>query len=295
MSDYVPVTPGSGANVGAVPLTMPDTTTAYVSAGILGTNNAGTWTPIATGNPLAVTVENSSIAVTASALPLPSGAATAALQTTGNTSLASILSALGGSIAVTGTFWQTTQPVSAASLPLPSGAATAANQSTANTSLATIATAVQAATPAGTNVIGHVIVDTAPTTAVTGTFFQSVQPVTQTPATSGGDSVYSVISSGAANQDAASIKSSAGQVYGYALFNTTSSARYVKLYNTGSPTSSSTPVFRVYLPPTGGANVSLPDGFPFGTAIGIRITTGAADNDVGACSANDVLANVWYK
>ena len=31
-------------------------------------------------------------------------------------------------IPVTGTFWQTTQPVSAASLPLPSGAATAANQ-----------------------------------------------------------------------------------------------------------------------------------------------------------------------
>ena len=33
-----------------------------------------------------------------------------------------------GSVAVTGTFWQATQPVSAASLPLPTGAATAANQ-----------------------------------------------------------------------------------------------------------------------------------------------------------------------
>lgn len=33
-----------------------------------------------------------------------------------------------GSVAVTGTFWQSTQPVSAASLPLPSGASTAANQ-----------------------------------------------------------------------------------------------------------------------------------------------------------------------
>jgi len=35
------------------------------------------------------------------------------------------------SIPVTGTFWQTTQPISAASLPLPSGAATSANQPTA--------------------------------------------------------------------------------------------------------------------------------------------------------------------
>lgn len=34
----------------------------------------------------------------------------------------------GGTFPVTGTFWQTTQPISAASLPLPSGAATAANQ-----------------------------------------------------------------------------------------------------------------------------------------------------------------------
>src|ERR1044072_6092987 len=33
-----------------------------------------------------------------------------------------------GSVAVTGTFWQATQPVSAASLPLPSGASTAAKQ-----------------------------------------------------------------------------------------------------------------------------------------------------------------------
>ena len=39
-----------------------------------------------------------------------------------------------------------------------------------------------AATPAGANVIGHVIVDTAPTTAVTGTFYQATQPVSLTAA-----------------------------------------------------------------------------------------------------------------
>lgn len=36
---------------------------------------------------------------------------------------------------------------------------------------------VNAALPAGTNVIGHVVVDSAPTTAVTGTFWQATQPV----------------------------------------------------------------------------------------------------------------------
>lgn len=43
-----------------------------------------------------------------------------------------------GSVAVTGTFWQATQPISAASLPLPTGAATSANQATEITSLASI-------------------------------------------------------------------------------------------------------------------------------------------------------------
>jgi hypothetical protein len=69
----------------------------------------------------------------------------------------------------------------------------------------------------------------------------------------------------------------------------------VKLYNASAPTSASTPVLRIYLPPTGGANLSLPDGIAFGTAIGIRITTGSPDNDTGACSTGDVLANLFYK
>ncbi len=119
---------------------------------------------------------------------------------------------------------------------------------------------------------------------------------TETPAASGGASIYSVNSSGAANQDAAAIKGSAGQVYGYSLFNTTASARYVKLYNLASgATSASTPVIRIFLPAGGGANSPVVGGIAFGTGISIRITTGAADNDAGACSANDVLANVWYK
>lgn len=102
------------------------------------------------------------LAVSAAALPLPSGAATASKQDTGNNSISSIdgkLAALGqahsaasmpvviaddqSAIPVTGAFFQTTQPVSgtltcnagsgtlavsAASLPLPSGASTAAKQ-----------------------------------------------------------------------------------------------------------------------------------------------------------------------
>lgn len=82
---------------------------------------------------------------------LPSGAATSANQSTGNSSLASIDGKIPAPISsripvdgsgvtqpVSGTFWQATQPVSAASLPLPSGAATSALQTTGNTSLSSI-------------------------------------------------------------------------------------------------------------------------------------------------------------
>lgn len=88
---------------------------------------------------------NNDVTVTSSALP--TGAATAANQSTVIGHLDGVETLLttiesnqlpdghnvtvdNASIAVTGTFWQATQPVSAASLPLPSGAATAANQQT---------------------------------------------------------------------------------------------------------------------------------------------------------------------
>lgn len=51
-------------------------------------------------------------AVSAAALPLPSGAATSAAQTTGNASLASIDGKLANPLPVTGTFYQATQPIS---------------------------------------------------------------------------------------------------------------------------------------------------------------------------------------
>ncbi len=74
-------------------------------------------------------------AVISGALPLPTGASTAALQTTGNSSLASVdgkLPALsGGKVPVT-------DPTA---LPLPTGAATGAKQDTGNASLATLAAA----------------------------------------------------------------------------------------------------------------------------------------------------------
>lgn len=98
---------------------------------------------------LAVNIaSDQTVPISAVALPLPTGASTSALQTSGNTTLTAISGQLpttigahvtAASLAVSIASDQTV-PVSAASLPLPTGAATSAGQTTGNTSLATIAT-----------------------------------------------------------------------------------------------------------------------------------------------------------
>jgi hypothetical protein len=62
--------------------------------------------------------------------------------------------ATGASWAVTGTFWQATQPVSAASLPLPTGAATSANQTSVQGAAGAPASTVLSVqgVPSGTNI-----------------------------------------------------------------------------------------------------------------------------------------------
>ena len=79
-------------------------------------------------------------AISAVSLPLPTGAATSALQTTGNSSLSSIdtktPALVTGRVPVDGS--AVTQPISAAGLPLPSGASTSALQTTGNSSLSSI-------------------------------------------------------------------------------------------------------------------------------------------------------------
>ena len=159
MGDNINVTPGSGTTVATRSLSVNSVPSIEVPYGILGWESAGSLVVVSASTGLPVNLLNVSVAITAAALPLPTGAATSALQTTGNGSLASILSALGGSLAVTGTFYQATQPVSAAALPLPTGAATSALQTTGNGSLASILSALGGSL------------------AVTGTFYQATQPV----------------------------------------------------------------------------------------------------------------------
>src|SRR5436309_2733503 len=84
----------------------------------------------------------------------------------------------------------------------------------------------------------------------------------------------------------------AGEVAGCFLANNASALRYVKLYNKASaPSQSDTPLLTIPLPANGAANVLAPAGIDFTTGISCRATTGVADNDTGAPTANDVIVN----
>jgi len=56
-----------------------------------------------------------------------------------------------------------------------------------------------------------------------------------------------------------------------------------------------TPVLTFPLPASGAGHISFAVPVKFGTAITVAATTGLADNDTGAPSANDVILNVFYK
>lgn len=120
--------------------------------------------------------------------------------------------------------------------------------------------------------------------------------VASAPAASGGLSVYrnlSLVATGV------SVKGSAGQLYGYYLFNASASVRFVKLYDKASaPTvGSDTPVLTIPLPAGSGAHLGpgSANGIAFSLGIGIAATQLLADADTTAPAANDVVVNLFYK
>jgi hypothetical protein len=204
--------------------TTPGTTNGVVVNASALPTGAATSALQTTGNTslstLAGTVSAGAVAVSAAALPLPTGGATSALQTTGNTSLSTLAGTVSaGAVAV-----------SAAALPLPTGAATSALQTTGNTSLASIATAVAAATPAGTAIIGKVGIDQTTPGTTNGVVVNAALPA-------GTNSIGTVVNTVADTAPAT------GTVTTQDLATTSSSGQNGQSIYTGAPTAGSTVAF----------------------------------------------------
>lgn len=92
------------------------------------------------------------------------------------------------------------------------------------------------------------------------------------------------------------IKASSGCIYEYYFYNSGGAIVYIKLYNKATAaTSSDTPV-RTYAVGAGqGANCAIDLGIQFLTGIGIRASTGVADNDNTAPGANEVTVNIGFR
>ena len=160
------------------------------------------------------------------------------------------------------------------------------------------------ALPAGTNAIGKLaansgvdIGDVDVTSISAGT--NTIGNVGIIPRTTGGMTIFRSIDIDETEEE---IKNAAGQVFSISAFNTTAAPLYLKFYNltaANTTVGSSTPVLTFVVPgnaDSDGAGFIWNNeiGFAFGTAISVACTTGVADADTGAPSANACIVNIGY-
>jgi hypothetical protein len=297
MADNIDITPGSGKKVATDEATYSGDTASVQLVRLVDVSGAeGSKTVVPLTLPVSIA---GTVAVSGSFY-----------QATQPVSIASM-----PSTPVTGTFWQATQPVSiagtvaisAASLPLPTGAATLANQSTLNTNIGSSADGILTTGTAGSlasymRTIMEQSLSTAPSSIkIDQTTPGTTNGVVNTPATTAyalipAPSTYRLLSA-AASTNGANIKASAGCVKGLQGFNNKASAVYLKLYNkASSPTvGTDTPVKTIYLPASAAFAIDFGTGVSFATGISIALTGAAADADTTALSSGDIVAlNVDY-
>ena len=125
------------------------------------------------------------------------------------------------------------------------------------------------------------------------------QIVNVQPHTSGGLSTFMASGSDgstALTNSAQAIKASAGQVYGYYIYNPNSSAQFVHFYNTAAASvtvGTTNPLFTLTIPATAAANLMGASGIEF-TNAGFSISATATAGGNGAPSTA-LDAVVWYK
>lgn len=123
--------------------------------------------------------------------------------------------------------------------------------------------------------------------------------VSATPATSGGLTTFNATSSDGATaltNSAQAIKASAGQLFGWYIYNPNSSAQFVQLYNTASASvtvGTTNPLFMLTIPATSAANVFSDIGIAFSNAGWSTAATSTAGGNGAPSTALDAV--FYYK
>ena len=111
--------------------------------------------------------------------------------------------------------------------------------------------------------------------------------------TSGGLTTYHLVS--AATTNATVVKASAGQLYGYYIYNNNAAMRKVAFHNTASaPTAGASIFFTLNIPPNSAANVHMTMGIAFSTGIALTTVTDNTDAGATAVAAGDLTINLFY-
>jgi len=99
----------------------------------------------------------------------------------------------------------------------------------------------------------------------------------------------------AASTNATVVKASAGQLFGWYLYNSNAAMRKVVFHNSAStPTAGAGVFFTINLPGGAAANVMCQDPILFSAGIAVTTTTGLSDSDATAVGANDLAINLFY-
>ena len=119
--------------------------------------------------------------------------------------------------------------------------------------------------------------------------------VTLVPGTSGGLTYYHLIA--AATNNATSLKGSAGQLYGAAIYDNAAYPVYLKFFNKATAPAPGTDTVIYEVPVQAGTEreVHTDEGIVFSTGIGFAVTKGIADSDNTSVAANDASIDLLYK
>jgi hypothetical protein len=126
-----------------------------------------------------------------------------------------------------------------------------------------------------------------PSTITKGAYLLTAQ-------TPGGCSTFHLESAGTTN--ATVVKNSAGQVYGWFVYNSNAAARKLCFHNAATaPTAGAGIFFTLVIPPQSAANVFFDIGIAFSTGIAITTVVGLPDNSSTPVAADDLNINIFYQ
>lgn len=147
------------------------------------------------------------------------------------------------------------------------------------------------------DIVETVLVDALGATIVTASTASPLFNADVTSPSGSGALTYQVVSVNSNN--AAAIKASAGQVYGWYINNVSLGWRYVKIYNKASSPAPATDTGLLELslgvPGGGAANIWLSAGIKFSTGIAIAIVSGSANADNTSVGASELVVNIFYQ